>query len=431
MTTHIRMWFIASDWQNRSGMIEKQVRSFEQLHPSVTVELRRIPWPRGWTSIAQAIKEGDLPDVFQMGTTWVSTLAHLGLLTPVPKGLATKPAIVPWVDKIATHSGKQLVVPWTVECSLCAVRIKSLEQAGLSLDDLSDWDGFLESCYRLAEADKRNGRIAAPLIVPCRPEYGTLHWTTHWLFSGGFNFPDLAETPLSILTQKAAAPGLNHIASVYHSSPHLIELVNASPEQLEDRFLREGRFAMYLGPSDTIFPMIADEENHNSPFGPLHVLPIPKGPAGSITRGGGTMLGVSCTSRHPEIAWELIRFLTTDPLISQMAQASLTLPATDCEFWQERAHFPLRQLTHDILQTSLTYPQHPLWRSVESALMHGLSAIYWFFLQGKPFGDESMKVAEEVDRRINALLQLGWDNQLPFEHNFDADGDEKGQTKSA
>ena len=178
MPTRLRVWLMSSAGLTSSDLLAERLKPFLQRNPQISLELRMIPWSRGWTEILHAYKHGDLPDVVQAGSTWIGTLAHLRLASTVPKGLQTRAAITPWVQSLAFHNGEQIAVPWIVECSLLAVRTDLMEEARLGPHDLADWERFHESCRRLAvRAFDRGGRPAPPSPLCSTRGLNTTHCT--------------------------------------------------------------------------------------------------------------------------------------------------------------------------------------------------------------------------------------------------------------
>ena len=389
----------------------KQIELFKKTH-GIDVELRLIPWGRAWAFLTKAIKERDLPDVFQLGSTWLATLAYLNILSEVPKGIWSRPAITPWVEATALYAGFQWAIPWTVECNLLVARSDLLDAVGLSPEDLADWLRFLDAC-RLLDRQANSGFRAlqgvSPVAVHCRPDTTTLHWATPWLWSGGWNIDRNDLTNLHVLADESTLPGFEFISNLCRISPSLKEMANASTGRVVHDFFVEGRYAFYTGHSVHALRRFSQgSESVPANSLPLTILPLPRGPAGSITRGGTSLLGVARTSHQPQSAWELVRFLTSDPNLTRWADASGEMPALECGYWGESYRGGMRRQLLEILSTAKTYPSHRLWRTIESLLICGISELCWDFLEGKPFEASSQRIARAVDSRIQALVDLGW-----------------------
>lgn len=406
---------MASTSVDASHLVARQLERFKKAY-GIDVELRLVPWGRSWSLLMKALKERDLPDVFQLGSTWLATLAYLNLLSEVPKGVWDRPAIAPWIEETAYVGGRQWAVPWTVECNVLVVRVDLLDAAGLTPEQLSDWPLFLDACKQISlwfDQGKGNGDRALagvlPLAVHCRPDTATLHWAAPWLWSGGWQIDLSPSANASVLGNASADMGFTYLSELCRVNPSLKEMANASAGRVISDFFVEGRYAFYTGQSAHVLRgfVPGPGERIASPW-PLAVLPLPRGPAGSISRGGGSLLAVAQTSRQPRSAWKLVQYLTTDPSLSEWAESSGELPALECEYWQAKHQSEMRMSLFDILSKAKTYPSHRLWRTIESILMTGISEICWLFLEGSSYEEDARRIAQDVDGRIQALLQLGW-----------------------
>lgn len=168
-------------------------------------------------------------------------------------------------------------------------------------------------------------------------------------------------------------------------------------------FFEAERYAVYLGPSDRVMRARADREGADR----YTVIPVPKGPGGSKTRAGGSWLCVPRHCQHPTAAWELVKYMSEDPFLHWRAEAGGEFPAVESEYW--RACDPQRTLLRAILATAMTYPRHPLWRTMEYTLMQGVGEIFWRFVQGHPYDENAQEIAARLDRSLAHLISLGWE----------------------
>lgn len=396
----------------KSEFLQQNLKAFFARHPGVDVEWRFIPWNRAWHHLMQALKQQDLPDVVQVGSSWLPTLARLNVFDTVPDGVVDGHVIAPWVRQAAEYEGKQWAVPWFLDCNLLVARVDVMETLRLSPGDLEDWEGFLTACRRVEHAARNeNGshKGLLPVAVHYRPDLSTLHWATPWLWSGGWQIPLLnGRSSVRLLSDETAFQGLRQLARVFHVSPAAREMANASTGPIYTDFFCEGRYAFYTGQSGGPVRELDPSFQRKYPW-PFILLPIPKGPAGSISRGGASLLAVTHASRDRQMAWELVRHLSRDALVTARVAVGGEVPAYDCTYWQAKDDIPFRRLLHDTLQTTATYPSHPLWGTIESVLIEGMSALLWHYLQGGTHDDTARQIARQVDRRITSLLDLGWD----------------------
>ncbi|GMA58296.1 hypothetical protein GCM10025858_27990 [Alicyclobacillus sacchari] len=141
---------------------------------------------------------------------------------------------------------------------------------------------------------------------------------------------------------------------------------------------------------------------------PTQVIPVPRGPAGSIPYGGGSMLGVSSATKHPAAAWELVAALQAPRLVSAWASWIYSLPAVECDFWDLYLVNPDIQVLYENMQRARSYPMHPMWGSLERRLAIGLSEVLWHLVE---FGRNAETVARaaRIDSEINEIVSLYWE----------------------
>ena len=401
---------MASVGADSSHVLARQLDGFKKKH-GIEVELRLIPWGRAWAFLTKAIKERDLPDLFQMGSTWLATLSYLNILSEVPDGIWVHPAITPWVEATASYGGVRWAVPWTVECNVLAAREDLLDAAGLTLEQLAEWPRFLEACRLLARRAAAGERALAgvvPIALHCRPDSTTLHWAAPWLWSGGWHVD-----PASRERIRPRRREYHSRLSIYLKSlpgqPHAQRDGQRLSGKSDQRLFRR-RALRFLYRSLRPRPQTASPGTR----GIFPKSPTVRDPPASPGTGRLDLSRRDVVARRrPDLAsarlcLELVRYLTTDPSLSELADATGEMPALECQYWREGRHCGTRRRLLHILSTARTYPSHRLWRTIESLLMGGISEIFWHFLEGKPHEAASRRIARHVDDRIEALLGLGW-----------------------
>jgi len=148
-------------------LVAQLVPTFEAANPGTRVRVQRIPWSAAHEKLLTALVGGTMPDVFQLGTTWVSELAALRALEPLDARLAATPGIArddffPGILEANVVDGVTFGVPWYVDTRLLFVRTDLLARAGCT--DLRGWDAWRDCMTRVAHAATPDGRaILLPL----------------------------------------------------------------------------------------------------------------------------------------------------------------------------------------------------------------------------------------------------------------------------
>jgi len=409
----LKVWIMPTQVGSRTGkLFTRAVATFRKAHPSISLELRVLPWSNAWAELMRAYKRGDPPDLVQIGSTWMGTLTHLGHLAPVPDGMETRAAVAPWIDECVQVNGKRMALPWVVECSGLIARSDILDGA-VSESGIATWDGFLSFCRDLGEnANKQeiDPRRPLPVGITCRPEPVTLHNLAPWLLTGGWKLGELlAEENPRLLSHPSARAGLEYLGELLRVNRTDEDSGAIQPYRLAMDFYQEGRFAFLIGNPWMIVRNLIDPTASVESRWPVTYLPIPAGPAGSATRGGGSVLAVSTRSSHQELAWKLARHMCGSTFMDVWCQSSGDVPAHIGGFWSRYGDHPELQKIRHALEAARNYPPHPMWATLERVLARGLSDILWSLLAGDSLDENGMAIAATVDEEIQSILQTGWD----------------------
>ena len=110
----LRVWAFGAEGEALAPL----AREFERANPDVRVRVQQIPWTAAHEKLLTAFVGGALPDVSQLGNTWVPELAVLGALRPLDSLVLRDSAAVPRHDYfpgvVATNEidGVLYGVPW-------------------------------------------------------------------------------------------------------------------------------------------------------------------------------------------------------------------------------------------------------------------------------------------------------------------------------
>src|SRR5690554_249914 len=68
-------------------------RVFEARTPGARVRVQQIPWSAAHEKLLTAYVGGSMPDLFQLGNTWVAEFVALGALEPLDADVAASPTL--------------------------------------------------------------------------------------------------------------------------------------------------------------------------------------------------------------------------------------------------------------------------------------------------------------------------------------------------
>src|SRR4029453_10993685 len=85
----VALWAMGSEGEG----VEQLLPEVERRHPGPTVDVQRVPWSAAHEKLLTAWVGGSMPDVVQVGNTWIPELVVLGALEPLETRLAASAAI--------------------------------------------------------------------------------------------------------------------------------------------------------------------------------------------------------------------------------------------------------------------------------------------------------------------------------------------------
>lgn len=358
--------------------------------PSVAVELTIVPWSSGWRMIMEAFKHDALPDVVQVGTTWLAGLVGLGALESLPLAEASRrwgpvDDLDPRLWDIVQHRGRVWAAPWVRDFRLLYYRQDLL-------GDLppEDFDTFRR---RLRAGDSR-----ITLMLPGFAETSLLHALAPWIWATGADFPD-GSAPMG-----DDWPGFSGLEELFEDiqggALHRVGAAMGAGE-LNHHFFGRGVGAACIAAPVTL----SDWPETSDWAGAIRVTAIPSGlrtPYSTFV--GGSCLGVAKTARDPDLAWHLV-----DRLVSREALRDL---ADVVKVWPSRRSAGYPELSPPIDQHTLNQvharardqSKSPHWPAYEAILARRLANLVHLAWSGTRFQD----TADERSRLVADVNDVMW-----------------------
>jgi multiple sugar transport system substrate-binding protein len=159
----IALWAMGSEGE----VVEQLIPEFERRHPGHPVDVQRVPWSAAHEKLLTAWVGGAMPDVVQVGNTWIPELVVLGALEPLDARLAAS-RVIDRADYFAgildpnVVDGQTWGVPWYVDTRVLFYRRDLLAAAGHP-DPPHTWDAT-EAAMTAVVA--RNGPGAHAILLP-------------------------------------------------------------------------------------------------------------------------------------------------------------------------------------------------------------------------------------------------------------------------
>ncbi|MFW6022674.1 MAG: extracellular solute-binding protein [Halanaerobiaceae bacterium] len=394
----LRIWLIITSHEKEViSYLDREFEIFE-MENNVKIDIKLVTWNRAFELLIEAFKNGESPDVIQIGTTWVRTLAYMGYLHPVPDSIKMKTSFSKDMSSVCQYKGQQIAIPWNLDTVVMVGRKDYMDQLGIIEGDLWDWGGFYRACSEITAARKKNSSLPRPLAFALRAEVDTLHRFASLLWARGWEFPNLNKgLPRKILTDNIPLETFSALARLMRACAITSKDVEKHPYQINEDFYNNGSYVFYIG---SWYGVIEDinkkpEKSKNGDF-KYTVLPLPSSINKLATYGGGSVLAVSSGTKNPELSWKLIRFLLQDNFIDEYFETTGKVPAFESSFWQRRFEDERVQMMYGLTVNARSYPSYPAWATIENILSLGIAHGLWRLID---------KVDSEVDREVYTILQ--------------------------
>jgi multiple sugar transport system substrate-binding protein len=357
----------------------------------VRVEVQQIPWTAAHAKLLTAYVGRSMPDVTQLGNTWIAEFAALHALEPLDRWISASAVIRDsayfrgiWDTNVI--AGVPYGIPWYVDTRVLFYRRDLLARAGYPEMPVTwaRWRAAMEAVVRT----QGPGHYA--IYLP------TNEWTQPMILGlqtgavllaedgtrGAFDSPEFRRAfhfYIDLFRAGLAPPvSNNQIANMYQE-------------------FERGGFAMMitgpwnLGEFRRRLPAELADAWSTAP------LPGPEGPG--LSMAGGSSLVVLRASRHRAEAWKLVEFLSRPEQQLRFARLSGDLPAR-IEAWRDTAftNDPLTRAFEEQLKRTASWPKVPEWEEIAIRLQDQVERA----VRGVAPPDSALA---DLDREVDRMLE--------------------------
>lgn len=350
----VEFWALGREGEH----VRALVPAFEARHPGTTVRVQQIPWSAAHEKLLTAFVGDALPDVIQLGNTWIPEFAALGALAPLEPWLAKTPALdpqdfFPGVRDAAVIDGAMLAVPWYADTRLLFYR--------------SDWFAAeLPGTWPawLAEAERVQARLGPgqhALLLPLGewevPVVLALQHGAELLREGdrygNFRSPEFRAALALYLSffERGLAPqtGVAQLANLHQDfAAGAFGALVTGPWNLRE-------FAARL-------PVGLQAKWATAP------LPALSGAGPGVSLAGGASLALVAGSEQPEAAWAWIAFLAEPAQQAAFHRLSGDLPARRSAWDDPALAAPRVAAFRTQLGHAVATPKLPEWERIASRI---------------------------------------------------------------
>ena len=315
--TSVRLWAFGREGE----VVQQLIPEFERLNPGVRVRVQQIPWTAAHEKLLTAFVGDAMPDVAQLGNTWVPEFAALGALEPLDARVAQSPALDPadyfggiWATNVVNDT--TFGIPWYVDTRVMFYRSDLLRRAGVERvpETWEEWRTAMQRVKALGGATEYAALLpldewTLPVVLGMQAGSPLLDdGARHGAFSG----PEFRRA-------------LAYYVSLFRDglAP---AVANTQISNLYQEFAR-GRFAFYVtGPWN-----IGEFKRRLPPElqGSWATAPIPgpSGADGGLSTAGGSSVVLFRASRNKDAAWKLVEYLSQPEQQVRFYELTGDLPA--------------------------------------------------------------------------------------------------------
>jgi multiple sugar transport system substrate-binding protein len=361
---------------------------FERRNPGIRVRMEQLTWQSGLEKITAAMAGGNVPDLCELGSTWMPRMLASGRLADWSAGVADlRPRLRGW--ELCSIGDAVYGVPWVLGTRALFYNKTLLARAGLDSTRAPETWGELQAA---AEAIHRLGGEVRGYGVQAGERYVLFKkfMPFAWGNGGTILSDDLRASTFDSPENRAALEfyvGLRKVGMMER-------------QDMLDRAFKAGRLGLQI--SGAWLLRSIPREAPALRYG-VALVPRPDGERGThASFAGGEVLASFTGARRKEAALRLARFLVEPENALALAIAAQTVqPATrgadTAAYYREHAE---QRLMIRQFETAVPTPNHPAWVDLEAAIEDEVE-------QALHDRKTAAQAVRDAHRRLTELLEKG------------------------
>lgn len=366
------------------------VRDFEKEYPEIRVDLQSIPMTAAHEKLLTAFAANSLPDVCQLGNTWLSEFALLDTLEPLQPYVAKSNVVMPadyfpgvWDTNIVADI--LYGVPWYVDTRLLFYRKDILAAAGYSgpLTSWADWERAMAAIKRHVGPDRY------AILMPLNEFEQQLSLALQQddpLLRDNDNYGNFR------------SPGFRRVLRFYRNIYEQSWAPKISETQVSNVWYEffNGNYAFYFsGPWNVREFKLRQPSEMSGKWGTMP-LPGPDGLGAGVA--GGSSLVIFKSSQRKQAAWRLVEYLSRPQVQARFHSIIGDLPPRRSTWrFPGLAEDPLAHAFAEQLERVKSTPKVLEWERI----VQEMRLITERVVRG---GLAEEQAVEQLDRRVDKIL---------------------------
>lgn len=300
-------------WSNgpiKDNAMKAWVKSFTDTHPNIKINTEILTWADYWNKVQTTVAGNNAYDIMGMATGNAAPYYNQGALLDLSTFSDFKDAtknIIPSALQMCVWKGKQYTLPVGIYVPLLGYNKSLLQKAGVAFPDPLTPMEFDQFKTIAAKLSIKSGKQYTQYAININ-DIGDPLWTDFILMEGGQVYDTFIDPKKVLLNTPAGIKGLADWQSLY-------------TENLAVPFAEQNNGPFGAGDIDSLLTnkvafsriVLADfaqvvQQNLTSQLG---VMPIFSINGKQVTCGNANSFGIFANSKHPNEAWEFIKWATS------------------------------------------------------------------------------------------------------------------------
>jgi multiple sugar transport system substrate-binding protein len=404
--TTVKLWIMPNGPQPKEDM-EAALAPFTQ-KTGIKVDVEVVDWGVQLDRIRNAAVSGEGPDITQAGTTQVPFFAALGGFEDLNNrvndiGGSNAYADGVWKTTQVVGQDGTWAIPWFTEARSIYFRKDILQKAGVDpATAFSSWDDFRNTLQTIK--DKVPG--IQPFGTPGKKAFDLVHHVMPFVWdAGGAELS--SDNSKSTINSPQAVTGVEFFAKLVEDGLADKSQLERDGTQVENQF-KGGKLAVWIG-GPWVLPSAQRTDDTNwVPAARKNVAlaPMPAGPNGdAYTFVGGSDLMMFKSTKHPNEAWEVMKYLSQDQVQTDYAKLLGMFPArVEPQKVYGDSNGANYAAVYKAIQQGRTYSPIPQWAEVENAYKGRFGNILDEAAKGQASDAEIQKQLDDAAKEADGLL---------------------------
>ncbi|MFE3601789.1 sugar ABC transporter substrate-binding protein [Streptomyces sp. NPDC059096] len=368
----LTVWAMGAEGEKLAEVAEE----YTEANPNITVKVTPVGWDVAHQKLVSAAAAGTLPDVAQMGGSYLGEFAELGVLEPVDTKTFDEKDFFPSGWQQGEVDGQAYGVPWYVDTRVLYYRTDLAEKAGIDKAPAT-WQEMrdLATAYQQKAGTKWGLSIQPSGLDTVQNFYS-------FLYSAGGEIVDAKGE--AVIDSPQAVKALKEYGTYFDKG-----LSNKSVQPGYDvvKDFGNGRVPMFFGG-----PWHVTLLNEGQPgiAGKWAVANVPAD-ASSVSMAGGSSLVISKDSEHKAAATEFISHLTATKGQADWYERTKDLPANTAAWTSgDLADDATLQVFKKQMDTAKAAPSLARWTEITDKVDQAIAKV----TQGKASAEDALKTAQ-------------------------------------